>query len=29
MPQKYMYLLIGVALGIYVVPRLPIKFPGA
>jgi hypothetical protein len=29
MSQKYMYLLVGVLLGVYVAPKLPFKFPGA
>jgi hypothetical protein len=26
---KLMYIAIGIALGVYVVPRLPFKLPGA
>lgn len=29
MQQKYIYLLVGVALGVYVMPRLPFRLPGA
>jgi hypothetical protein len=27
--KEYMYLLIGILAGVYVVPKLPIKFPGS
>jgi hypothetical protein len=29
MKKEYMYLLVGLLVGVYVVPKLPIKFPGA
>lgn len=29
MKKEYMYLLVGVLFGVYVVPKLPIKLPGA
>lgn len=29
MKKEYMYLLIGVIVGVYVVPKLPFHFPGA
>jgi hypothetical protein len=29
MKKEYMYLVAGVIIGVYVVPKLPIKLPGA
>jgi hypothetical protein len=29
MKKEYLWLLVGVLAGVYVVPKLPIKFPGA
>jgi hypothetical protein len=29
MKKEYMYLLAGVLVGVYVMPKLPIKLPGA
>jgi hypothetical protein len=29
MKKEYMYLLVGVIVGVYVVPKLPFKLPGA
>lgn len=27
MDKKYIYLLVGIAIGVYVVPKLPFKLP--
>lgn len=29
MKKEYIYLLIGIGIGVYVVPKLPMKLPGA
>jgi hypothetical protein len=29
MKKEYMYLLVGILVGVYVVPKLPVKLPGA
>lgn len=29
MKEKYIWLLAGIAIGVYVVPRLPVKLPGS
>lgn len=29
MDKKYLYLLAGIAIGVYVVPKLPFKLPAA